>query len=380
MCRQIDQSYKIPRGNLCLLHLVNGNWGCEVRISRALGVGGATFIASPVAIGVALILLVATFDDHSGAGPGLTGGSLRVGPDRVPAQYALLIQQAADSCDAGLSAAVLAAQLKQESNFNPQADSGKAQGIAQFTPDAWDSSGIDGNGDGKKDVRDPEDAIPSQGKMMCALLKTAQKHPDYDGSPTELALAGYNAGWGRVDQFRGVPPASFSGGETYSYVRSIMAMVPEFEAPFPDASLSDAPAAVRTAVVWALAQRGGWYSWGGDCTDALGSSPAHRCDCSSLMQQAYAAAGVSIPRTTYDQVNIGHPVDIDHPQPGDLVFNPGSDGSDAHPGHVAMFIGDGRLIEAPHTGAQIRVATYASWRTSTSSEARITKVVRVIGQ
>jgi hypothetical protein len=352
--------------------------GLGVRLKRGLIVGGTVFVMSPVALGVGLILLIASLDDSSGTQ--LTAGSLKIGPGGVPAQYAGLVEQAAESCNAGLSAAVLAAQLKQESNFNPLANSGQAQGIAQFTPATWQSSGIDGNGDGKKDVWDPEDAIPSQGKKMCVLLKLAKKHPDYDGSPIELALAAYNAGWGRVEEFHGVPPASFAGGQTYNYVESIMGMTVEFEGPTDagDDVPADAPASVRTAISWALAQRGGLYSFGGDCTDALGSNPQHRCDCSSLMQQAYAAAGINIPRTTYDQADIGSPVDIDHPQPGDLVFNPGSDGSDSAPGHVAMYIGNGNLIEAPHTGAQIRVVPYSSWRNSTSNETRITKVVRVV--
>lgn len=41
---------------------------------------------------------------------------------------------------------------------------------------------------------------------MCGLLKKAKAHPEYSGSPIEKALAAYNAGWGRVEQFDGVPP------------------------------------------------------------------------------------------------------------------------------------------------------------------------------
>ncbi|MBO8189887.1 peptidoglycan DD-metalloendopeptidase family protein [Streptomyces spirodelae] len=158
----------------------------------------------------------------------LGAGGLKIGKGGVPAKYAGLIQEAAEDCDAGLSAAVLAAQIQQESGFNPRADSGQAQGIAQFIPTTWASSGIDGNGDGKKDVWDPEDAIPSQGRMMCKLLKTAKKHPEYNGSPIELALAAYNAGWHRVEQYRGVPPERFAAGQTYHYVEIIMAGVKRF--------------------------------------------------------------------------------------------------------------------------------------------------------
>ncbi|MFD8706843.1 NlpC/P60 family protein [Kitasatospora sp. NPDC059648] len=337
------------------------------------------------------MLLVATFDDEDKAGGGgavlVSSGTLRIGPGAVPERYAKMIQDAAASCDQGLSAGVLAAQLSQESGFDPRADSGLAQGIAQFTPDTWRSQGVDGDHDGIKDVWNPADAIPAQGAMMCDLLRTAKKHPDYAGSPTELALAGYNAGWGRVDEFRGVPPVSFAKGETYNYVKNIMASVSKFTAPAeagptelpPDYQLpADTPQEVKTAVAWALAQRGGWYQWGGDCTDPLGSNPQGHCDCSSLMQQAYAKAGITLPRTTFEQVKVGTRVDMDSPKPGDLVFNPGSDGSDDSPGHVGMYVGQGMIVEAPHTGAQTRVVPYSSWRQATKATTRITAVVRVV--
>ena len=59
-------------------------------------------------------------------------------------------------------------------------------------------------------------------------------------------------------------------------------------------------------------------------------------DCSGLVMMAYQAAGVSIPRTSEDQwADLPH---VSSPQPGDLVFFPGSDGTWAAPGHVALVI------------------------------------------
>ncbi|MER5182633.1 bifunctional lytic transglycosylase/C40 family peptidase [Streptomyces sp. NPDC002896] len=359
-----------------------------MKIKRWLVTVAAGLVMTPVALGIGVVLLIATFDDDDGDFADPVAGGLRIGKGGVPSEYAPLILQAAADCDQGLSPAVLAAQLKQESNFNPNAGSNVgAQGIAQFMPGTWQTWGTDGNGDGKKDVWNPEDAIPAQGKFMCSLLKKAKQHPDYNGSPIELALAGYNAGWGRVDQYRGVPPKSFAQGQTYHYVQNIMAMSADFAAPAAseDGQLpagyelpEGTPTKVRVAVAWALKQQGGWYHLGGDCTDALGKDPAHWCDCSSLMQHAYKAAGVTIPRTTYDQVNIGTRVDTDKPKPGDLVFNPGSDGSDARPGHVGMYVGNGMIIEAPRTGVKTRIVTYSSWRNSTSYITRITEVRRVV--
>lgn len=93
----------------------------------------------------------------------------------------------------------------------------------------------------------------------------------------------------------------------------------------------DTPPQVQTAVAWALKQKGGWYNLGGTCTNAHGEDPAGWCDCSSLMQQAYKAAGITIPRTTWDQIDLPIRIDLDHPKPGDLVFNPGSDGNESSP-------------------------------------------------
>ncbi|MGW2562268.1 C40 family peptidase [Streptomyces sp. NPDC001514] len=364
-----------------------------MRIKHALAAAATGLVVTPAALGLGLVLIVPTLDD--GAGRPATRGAmpltqtLRIGEGGVPAQYVDLILKAAASCSEGLSPAILAAQLYQENGFNTtRVSPAGAQGIAQFMPGTWKTRGVDGNGDGRKDVNDPEDAIPAQARFMCALLKKAKAHPEYSGSPVELALAGYNAGWGRVQQYRGVPPKSFAEGQTYHYVQIIMATSANFAAPAPSTApdvvnvghdtLSEAPAQVRTAVSWALKAKGGWYQWGGSCTNPLGDTAAHRCDCSSLMQQAYAAAGISIPRTTYDQVNIGRRVDIDKPKPGDLVFNAGSDGSDARPGHVGMYIGDGLVIEAPRTGVQTRVVPYSNWRNSTSATTRVTEIRRVV--
>ncbi|MEE1769300.1 bifunctional lytic transglycosylase/C40 family peptidase [Streptomyces sp. JV185] len=361
-----------------------------MRVKRWLAVALGGAVMTPVAFGMGIVLLVATFDDDSGEGSvEPTAGSLRIGRGGVPAEYAPMILKASADCDQGLPPSILAAQLKRESNFDPRAESpgAGAQGIAQFMPDTWPTWAVDGNSNGTRSVWEPADAIAGQGRLMCSLLRKGKARPQYKGSPIELALAAYNSGWGRVDQYRGVPDERFADGQTYNYVNVIMATARQFTAPASseEADLpagytlpADTPREVRTAVSWALQQKGGWYHLGGDCTDAHGGSSAHWCDCSSLMQQAYRAAGISIPRVTYDQVGFGDRVGIDDPRPGDLVFNPGSDGSDARPGHVGMYIGDGRIIEAPRTGVRTRIVSYSSWRNSTSAITRITEVRRVV--
>ncbi|MFF3538537.1 C40 family peptidase [Streptomyces sp. NPDC002466] len=122
---------------------------------------------------------------------------------------------------------------------------------------------------------------------------------------------------------------------------------------------ADAPPKVRTAIRWALGQLNTPYQWGGSCTDSHGPDPMGRCDCSSLMQQAYKAAGVTLTRTTYTQVKEGKAVSVDALRPGDLIF---TEGTAQVPEHVGMFIGQGLIVHAPRTGDVVRITTLASWK------------------
>ncbi|MFB7109182.1 C40 family peptidase [Streptomyces sp. NPDC056291] len=122
---------------------------------------------------------------------------------------------------------------------------------------------------------------------------------------------------------------------------------------------ADAPPKVQTAIRWALGQLGTPYQWGGSCTHSHGPDPMGRCDCSSLMQQSYKAAGVTLARTTYTQVREGKPVSVDALQPGDLVF---TEGTAEVPEHVGMVVGQGLIVHAPHSGDVVRLATLASWK------------------
>lgn len=117
------------------------------------------------------------------------------------------------------------------------------------------------------------------------------------------------------------------------------------------------PPAIVAAIAWALAQRGTPYAYGGDCTAPHSGDPAHECDCSSLVQAAYRAGSVSLPRTTREQVHAGTPVaSLADLRPGDLIFIPGSDGTMANPGHVGLAIGSGLLVQAPHTGDVVKIS------------------------
>ncbi|MFG2128147.1 NlpC/P60 family protein [Streptomyces sp. NPDC048751] len=94
------------------------------------------------------------------------------------------------------------------------------------------------------------------------------------------------------------------------------------------------------ALAFARAQIGKPYVWGATGPDSY--------DCSGLTQAAWKAAGVDLPRVTYDQVNVGTTVSLADAQPGDLVFFY-DDIS-----HVGIYIGNGMMIHAPKPGAYVR--------------------------
>ncbi|MEU9342013.1 C40 family peptidase [Streptomyces sp. NPDC048278] len=131
---------------------------------------------------------------------------------------------------------------------------------------------------------------------------------------------------------------------------------------------ASAPKSIRTAIRWGLGQLGTPYQWGGTCSAPHGQDPMGRCDCSSLMQASYKAGGISISRTTYTQVKEGKAVSVDALRPGDLLF---TRGTAAVPEHVGMFIGQGLILQAPHTGDVVRISTLADWRADIVAARRI---------
>ena len=95
------------------------------------------------------------------------------------------------------------------------------------------------------------------------------------------------------------------------------------------------------------------YSWGGGTPSGASRGFAQGAntigfDCSSLMQYAWAKSGVNLPRTTYDQIKVGTAVpNIAQAKPGDLLFPSNR--------HVQMYLGNGRVIEAPQTGGKVQI-------------------------
>jgi cell wall-associated NlpC family hydrolase len=113
----------------------------------------------------------------------------------------------------------------------------------------------------------------------------------------------------------------------------------------------------RAAVVAAAAAQVGWpYVWGGESRAEGGF------DCSGLVDYAYTAAGASLPGrpTAADLWRMGRPVAAAALQPGDLVFVGTAGGA---PHHVGVYVGDGTVLSAPHTGARVGYSplAYAGW-------------------
>ncbi|MEV6726994.1 bifunctional lytic transglycosylase/C40 family peptidase [Streptomyces xanthochromogenes] len=274
----------------------------------------------------------------------------------VPDKYKALVEGAGHTCSE-ISPNILAALLTQESGFQNQTSPAGAQGVAQFMPSTWESSGIDGNGDGKRDVWDPEDAIPSAAKYLCAMAKETK---DVPGDKQSNMLAAYNAGSGAVRSAHGVPAFK----ETQDYVRSINALAGKAPSGGRMTSRQQAVAAINSAQT----QIGKPYSWGGG--DATGPSTGTCCspngssgiyivgfDCSGLTLYAYAQAGIFLPRTAAEQYAASEPVSRDAMLPGDLVFYGSSAGS-IH--HVGLYIGGGYMIEAPRPGTNVRYSSINS--------------------
>lgn len=91
------------------------------------------------------------------------------------------------------------------------------------------------------------------------------------------------------------------------------------------------------------------YLWGGTTPSGF--------DCSGFTQYVFKnAAGISLPRTTYDQINVGVAVSYNNLQPGDLVF--------PHTGHVGIYIGGGQMIHAPSSGDVVKVSSVYKFYTA----------------
>lgn len=178
-----------------------------------------------------------------------------------------------------------------------------------------------------------------------------QQGPGGSGSGwNSWSALGHNLGnWFGADTFGkvgGLMRASMGGGAGSVSVTQSMTS----QGRSAGSTMGSVSSSVQTAVRDAEQQVGKPYVYGGD-------SPATSFDCSGLVQWAYGQAGVRLPRTSEEQWAAlkNRSVALNAVREGDIVFSAGSDGSASSPGHEALMISGNQIVEAPHTGANIRI-------------------------
>jgi cell wall-associated NlpC family hydrolase len=298
---------------------------------RVLAVGVAITVAASL-VGMAVVASAVSFLGGTGEPP----ASSTATSDIPPAMLALY-QQAAATCP-GLPWTVLAAIGTVESD-NGQSDlpgvhSGAngagAEGPMQFLPATFAAYAqpVPPGGADPPSPYDPTDAVYAAARLLCA-----------------------NGGASSAD----IPGAILSYNHSASYVQQVLALAQSYGglgATAVDVSVSTAGA---TALQWALAQIGTPYVWGGE-------TPGVGFDCSGLAQAAYAVAGVRLPRVAQDQFDSTPELAPGSPlAPGDLVFFGGGPASIDHVGlYVGVVDGQNVMVDAPHTGADVRAEGFPS--------------------
>lgn len=274
--------------------------------------------AATIGAGLTGVVAIAAAGLQALAPPALTPTGAATA--QIPPTYLALYQGAAASCPMPWTILAAVGQIESDQGRDTSVSAAGAVGPMQFEPATWARWGVDGDADGRKDPRDPADAIPAAAGYLCSLRVAADPHD---------ALVAYNCGNTR--------PACQTASAGYAAtVLSIAAGYATTTGPSPVA---------EQAVQVALAQVGTPYLWGGDGSGGF--------DCSGLVQYAYARAGLSLPRTAQQQYDATPRLPADAgPQPGDLLFF----GTGPHAvEHVGIALGDGRMVDAPHTGALVRV-------------------------
>jgi murein DD-endopeptidase MepM/ murein hydrolase activator NlpD len=293
-------------------------------------------ISTPLLFVVMLLMLLAGGAAADGASAPAAPGVLR--PGVVPVEYEALVQQAAQACP-GITTPLLAAQLKAESGWNPEAVSPVgAQGLAQFMPGTWTGEGADGDRDGVRDPFNPADAIASQAALMCKLLAAVTNDMSLTGDPIDLALAGYNAGLGAVQRYNGVPPYP----ETQGYIVRIRTLMATYADPAASTAGAGPPGTWTQPIIGPITShygpRWGRLHAGTDFAAPIGT-PVYAASTGTVL-----ASG---PASGYGRwVKIGHPggittvyghlsretVTVGHAvQPGQLIAYSGNTGRSTGP-------------------------------------------------
>lgn len=209
-------------------------------------------------------------------------------------------------------------------------NSAGAGGPMQFLASTWQTYGLSASGNGAPDRWNPADAIVSAANFL-----------KQNGAPDniEQAVFAYNHSQAYVQQV-----LAWAGLYTAAYTATSSTQ------PAIGGAAGAATPLAQAAVAFALAQLGTPYLWGGEGAGGF--------DCSGLVQAAYAAAGLSLPRVAQAQYDAtaASTVPLDQLRPGDLVF---FGASPAAITHVGLVVSPGEMVDAPHSGAVVRIESYA---------------------
>jgi cell wall-associated NlpC family hydrolase len=293
------------------------------------GGGGMGAKAAAVAAGALLMVLVVAAGAGAGFASILGGGDSApsaVASSQIPAAMLALYQTAAVTCP-GLPWTVLAAIGTIESGngtsnlpgVHAGTNSAGAEGPMQFEPATFATYAmpVPVGGEAPPSPYDATDAVYAAARMLCA-----------------------NGASGGA----GISAAIFDYNHSAAYVSQVLALAASYGQTQAQTVASGTAGGI--AADWALAQVGTPYIWGGE-------TPGVGFDCSGLVQAAYKAAGVTLPRVAQDQFNAGPLLALDTTlEPGDLVF---FGASTTEVSHVGIYVGNGQMVDAPHTGADVRV-------------------------
>ncbi len=294
---------------------------------RGLLVAG---LAAGLAAAMVATAILASAGSLLGVGGDATKASLAATTQIPPAMVALY-QQAAATCP-GLPWTILAAIGTVESDNGQSnlpgvlsgANAAGAMGIMQFEPATFAeyATPVPPGGADPPSPYDPTDAVYAAARLLCA-----------------------NGAAGGTD----IPGAIFAYNHSTSYVQQVLTLAESYGGIAATAVDLSGSIAGAMAVEWALAQIGTPYVWGGE-------TPGVGFDCSGLVQAAYAVAGIRLPRVAQDQYDSTLKVPAGSPlAPGDLVFFGGSTSSIDHVGlYVGVVDGQSVMVDAPHTGADVR--------------------------
>ena len=232
-------------------------------------------------------------------------------------------------------------------NYGAYNAAGGASGAYQYIQSTWSSMARDAGF--TQYANGPASAAPPDVQDAVAKYNAEQLYKQ-SGSWKTAAESWYYPAWAQDPSKQNSVPYP-SAGNTMTiggYGDQIVSMMGKGgQAPVQGAAVSNMGSG--SAISYARGQIGTPYQWGGEQAGV-------GFDCSGLVQAAFKSAGVNLPRTAQAQYDATMKVQQGQPlQAGDLVFF-GQDTS--HITHVGIYAGNGQMIDAPHSGAQVRTESY----------------------